>query len=400
MTRSCAKNSVLIVLPYAPTKIRPRARSNVTRLASMGYSVTVICPAGLHERDLVFSEFESSVSFVFVPVESFMRRWVRLSVGLLLLRPFSYYFYFSADLEREISRQLRVKDWASVFFERVPYLSCGSQGAIFDQTDCFSFQVNILRNLRSPVGLGYWIDSLLLPRFERKLASIFRAILVTTPLEAERARLFAGHRYKHKIESCLHDLQFGSKFSSDVPALGGEGGARIGFHGKLTYEPNRRALLRLEQLLGAVTGAGFELVVCGAGASEAAKVAPRLKYVGYVDDLAAHLRGLFAGLFPIKECVGVQNKVLECLSVGVPVIVSRQIFDSLEGIDFLVGRMIFIIDLDSFCWADRVVQIISHEIDPACGDRKEAIDYVARIAQEGRSRFEALVGNTIRIDNE
>lgn len=396
-TKKDSARTCLVVLPYSPTKIRPRAISNVRRLARLGFDVEVICPGSRVERgEVLVLISEPNVRFIFVDQEHWFVKIFRLAFFLVRARPITYYFYFSREIYNRITERLLSRSWDLVFIERLPYFAAPISRTIFDQTDCFSVQTRLFRNLKTFKGLMYWVDSLLLPRFERRVYAHYKYLVVTTPLEVSRVIDNAGHMGGAEVISCQHDIQveIGSVSIADLGDGSVSKSKLIGFHGKLSYEPNLRALSRLESLNHISEKEGIRIVVCGTAIPAAYNVAPSLSYLGYVDDISVYIRGLHCGIFPIKECVGIQNKVLECLAFGVPVIVSMEIYLSLPSPEDLKNILIFPVDIGVVGWEQVVTKIVC-DINPSIEDRSIGINYIRQIMESGSIVFKSLVSEIV-----
>jgi glycosyltransferase involved in cell wall biosynthesis len=65
---------------------------------------------------------------------------------------------------------------------------------------------------------------------------------------------------------------------------------------------------------------------------------PAIKVIGDTPDVRPYLHGATIVVVPLRIARGIQNKVLEALAVGKPVMASRQ---ALEGLDVVAGRHVY-----------------------------------------------------------
>lgn len=95
------------------------------------------------------------------------------------------------------------------------------------------------------------------------------------------------------------------------------GGRELMFLGDLAYAPNREGLAWFVEHVLPDADVVSELRVVGRGAAPAA---PRVRALGYVDDLASELDRAVAIVVPIRAGGGTRLKVLDAFGHGVPVV--------------------------------------------------------------------------------
>jgi glycosyltransferase involved in cell wall biosynthesis len=106
--------------------------------------------------------------------------------------------------------------------------------------------------------------------------------------------------------------------------------ASILFSGKMSYHANEAAALHLvHEVMPRVWRRRPEARVVIAGADPGARLLalgrdPRVEVTGYVPDLRPYLGRATLAAAPITYGVGVQNKVLEAMACGTPVVAARQ----------------------------------------------------------------------------
>lgn len=89
----------------------------------------------------------------------------------------------------------------------------------------------------------------------------------------------------------------------------------------------------------------FRVTVAGANPTpevRALAMEPGVTVTGYVTDIRPHVQGASVCVIPLRVARGVQNKVLEAMAMGVPVVVSPGAAEGIEaraGDDFLVARV-------------------------------------------------------------
>lgn len=113
---------------------------------------------------------------------------------------------------------------------------------------------------------------------------------------------------------------------------------RIVFTGVMSYAPNEdAALLLIEQLWPVLRASrpALELFVVGRDPSpaviEAGRRAAGVTVTGWVDDVRPYLEEASVYVAPIRYASGLQNKVLEALAMGVPVVTTPIVAEGLRG---------------------------------------------------------------------
>jgi polysaccharide biosynthesis protein PslH len=105
---------------------------------------------------------------------------------------------------------------------------------------------------------------------------------------------------------------------------------RLLFVGHLKYIPNNLAVRYIaEQILPALKDKldKFEFIICGKGheqLQEEFKDVPNLVFKGFVEDLSAEYLNASVLISPVPYASGVQNKVIEAMALGLPVVIFSQ----------------------------------------------------------------------------
>jgi glycosyltransferase involved in cell wall biosynthesis len=158
-------------------------------------------------------------------------------------------------------------------------------------------------------------------------------------------------------------------------------GATLLFLGRLSYHANVRAACHLvEDIMPRVWAERPDVRVVLAGAEPARRVRtlgrryrPRVDVTGYVPDVRPWLARATVSVNPLLYAVGVQNKVLEAMAMGAPVVATSEACGGLRIED---GKELLVADgPDAF--ARRILEVLG---DP---DRRR------RLAAHGRAYVEA-----------
>jgi glycosyltransferase involved in cell wall biosynthesis len=135
------------------------------------------------------------------------------------------------------------------------------------------------------------------------------------------------------------------------------------FSGKMSYHANVATALYLHQhimrLIWKVRPEAT-LTIVGSSPPKAIQrlaVDPRVEVTGYVEDLRPYIRRAQVMLSPMVYSVGIQNKVLEAMALGTPVVVAGQAAASLEAEH---GRELFVAGSPQQ-FADYALQLMNDE---------------------------------------
>ena len=185
-------------------------------------------------------------------------------------------------------------------------------------------------------------------KYEGWLAHQFDQVLVTSPAD-KQALLQLSHRSEGMIEharevglrrdvdSILHVLPNGVDLEYFSPGGGRRDDATITFTGKMSYHANVTAALHLVQdIMPHVWGQRPDVKVWIVGKDPTPAVralassSPNVLVTGTVPDVRPYLRQATMAVAPVPYGAGIQNKVLEAMACGTPVVASPQGVSALQ----------------------------------------------------------------------
>lgn len=193
---------------------------------------------------------------------------------------------------------------------------------------------------RGPMRLVYQAESRRLRAVEAGAVVPFDVAVVISDVEAQRYREHVTDRHEPVVVGNGVDLQ---RFSPAAPT----NDPVIIFTGVMSYKPNIDAAMWfarrvMPRILAAVPRARFDIV----GKAPSREVLsldelPGVRVVGPVEDTAQSLRASAVAVAPMRIAPGVQNKVLEAMACGLPVVCSTS---AASGIDATQGEHLLISD--------------------------------------------------------
>jgi len=313
--------------PFPPKrggKIRP---FNTIRHLARSHEVTV--------ASLVRSEEEATEGMGLAPFCAHFEmarvsapvQWLRMAARLPTPIPSSMGYFYSGQLARRVRRLLRTQRFELVFVHcsSVAQYVSGVRGMpkILDFGDMDSQKwLEYAGYKRFPLSLGYHVEGWKLERAERRLAAQFDVCTMTTRAEVE-----TFDRYQTGVPSAW----FPNGVDGDYFAPTGDSydPESIAFVGRMDYYPNQECMQdfcsKVLPRLQAVRP-GLKLTIVGAEPSAAVQrlgALPGVTVTGSVPDVRPFLRRAALMVAPLNIARGTQNKILESMAAGTPVVASR-----------------------------------------------------------------------------
>jgi sugar transferase (PEP-CTERM/EpsH1 system associated) len=299
---------------------------------------------------------------------------LRMVARLPTPTPSSMGFFYSPDVAREIRKVLAREQFDLVF------VHCSSVAQyvenvtgipkILDFGDMDSQKWREYSQHKPfPLSAGYWLEAVKLERTERDLAGQFDLATCTTRAEMESLRALGATGPTDWFPNGVDAGFFKPTDQPYDPDL-------LTFVGRMDYFPNQQAVTTfcrevLPELQRRRPGTRFEIV--GADPSEEIRELARLPGVsvtGSVPDVRPYVARAALTVAPLEIARGTQNKILESMAMGVPVVCSRQ---AAGGVDAMPGEHLLAHDTREQM-IDAVIGIL------------ESPELRGRLAESGRAR--------------
>jgi sugar transferase (PEP-CTERM/EpsH1 system associated) len=362
--------------PFPPKrggKIRPF--NMIKHLSAAGHEVTVASlarsPAEAEEgKGIAPYCARYEIAEVANPVQ-FARMVARVPTPV----PSSMGFFYSATLARKV-RELLARERFDLIFvhcSSVAQYVAGVRGIpkILDFGDMDSQKwLEYARYKPFPLCLGYWLEGRKLEREERRLAAQFDVCTATTRAEWETLESYrtgvATDWFPNGVDSSYF-APSGEPYDPDT----------LCFVGRMDYYPNQECMFEFcAKVLPRVQARSpqTKLLIVGADPSPEVKKLGEVRGVtvtGSVPDVRPYLQRSALMVAPLNIARGTQNKILEAMASGVPVVVSGV---AAGGVDAL-PREHFLVANTPEEHAEVVVRLLE--------DRSER----ARLSAAGRSRM-------------
>jgi sugar transferase (PEP-CTERM/EpsH1 system associated) len=328
--------NVLYITPYVPSRVRTRPYNLIRALTLLGHQITLLTAAGTSPEE---QEEADELRGWGVRVEVFPVPLVR-SLGNCLRalptrEPLQAVYAYHPGMERRLGELLREEAFDVVHTEhlRAARLVRAVVGTptVYDSVDCISLlfaqAAQSGAQLRSRLMTA--VDLARTRRYEAQLLTRYGRVVVTSRRDKDALEELA-RRYLPPATRAASvtvvtngvDLEY---FQPQENA-GQRNGRTVVFTGKMSYHANTAAVLYfarevLPHIWAVDTEVQFQVV--GKDPPETVQQLAtdgRIHVTGTVDDLRPHLARATVAVCPALYAVGIQNKVLEAMAMGTPVV--------------------------------------------------------------------------------
>lgn len=342
--------NILFVSAYTPSRIRVRPYNFIKALAQRGHDITLVC--GATPDDAAALEELGRICQRVVTVET-----SKLHMGWNALRaipgslPLQAALSFGAPLLNVVRQEANRSNAAGLPYYDVAHIEHLRASAlayalqpiptVLDAVDSISLLFE--RALRGSPSLKSRIMALVdLARtrhYEAHYTAHYDEVLVSSPEDAWALRELARTASEPVMPEHIHVVPNGVDLTYFAPQQVERWPATLVFSGKMSYHANVAAVLLLvHEIMPRVWAQRPDVRVVITGSAPTREVRAlaadlRVEVTGYVDDLRSYLAQATIAISPLRYAVGIQNKVLEAMAMGAPVIAARQVARALHTED-------------------------------------------------------------------
>ena len=382
-------------IPYPPNKgDKIRAYHEVRGLSERGHEVHVLAFADAPD-DLAAAGglLPYCASVVVLPLDV-PKAKARSLLALAGDGSLSLAYYRVAAMERSVGdavARLAPDAWVAYSSVMSQYVPPGlRQRAVMDLVDVDSEKWrDYSLSHRWPMSSIYRIEARRLRRHELQVVRSFGASILATAREAELIRGDLDGPAATRLHSVVNGVDteyFRPNVAQQIERTASERERqgqpdrrpRIVFTGAMDYEPNveavgwfaREAFPRIRQVR---PDAVFQ-IVGSRPASAVRELAslPGVQVTGFVDDVRPYLWGASVCVIPLKIARGIQNKLLEAMACGRPVVATP---DAVAAVAVRDGEEVVVAERTQF--ADAVLGLLTRP-DQASHLEKLARQFVER----------------------
>jgi len=311
-----------------------------------------------------------------VPVSA-VPQALRMALRLPTLGPSSFGYFYSPSMAAVVERLLRSSSYDLIFCHCSSVAQYVADVAaipkILDFGDMDSHKwLDYARFKPTPLNAGFWLEGIKLKREEQRLARRFDVCTATTRAEWDTLESYRCANATDWFPNGVDVDYFAPSHEPYDPDL-------ISFVGRMDYYPNQEAMFKFcADVLPLLhkQRPQLKLQIVGADPSPAVRRLARQQNVtvmGSVPDVRPFLTGSVLLVAPLSIARGTQNKLLESMAAGVPVVTSPL---AAAGVDAVPGEHLQVArSPEEYC--EAILRISTDRVERA------------RLARSGRERMQS-----------
>ncbi|CBL44194.1 Putative glycosyltransferase [gamma proteobacterium HdN1] len=270
------------------------------------------------------------------------RSYLNTLLALGSTTPLQVAYYRSSDFAKAVDRLMPEHDGVlSHLIRCAEYVKESDKPRILEMTDAISLNYERVRQLKNAGGLKaqiYRLESRRLLAYERRIVDAFDLTVLVS--ETDKVHLVGAQHDKVMVCSngvALEHLPFRERHDSQPVIV---------YIGNMASVQNMDACLYFARdvmpLVTQRVRATFRVVGrISDGDAERLRAFPNVEVTGAVDGVAEAVEDARLGVCPVRLGAGVQNKVLEYMALGLPVVTSSI---GLEGFEAQPERDLLVAD--------------------------------------------------------
>ncbi|MGD2156277.1 MAG: glycosyltransferase [Anaerolineales bacterium] len=366
---------ILFLVPYVPNLIRVRPYNLIRSLTARGHRVTVMTLSNYEEEDVArLEEYCHRVYAYDLPT---WRSVLNTLAALPTSTPLQAVYSWQPALAKGCLQLARDCNGTSPSFViHIEHLRGARYGLylkkhltklnlqvpiIWDSVDCITHLFNQAAE-HSLNATSRWLTRFELGRtrrYERFLVKQFDRTLVTSRVDKDAfSSLIPGENPAPDVSVLPNGVDL--EYFTPKEALGKEN-ATLVVSGKMSYHANVTMVMHLVNEIMPLVWArnpGVKLWIVGKDPPNEIKglaKAPTVTVTGMVDDIRPYLQSATLAVAPIQYGAGVQNKVLEAMACGTPVISTSQ---AVSALDAQPGRDLLLAD-EPVKFAEAILSLLN-----------------------------------------
>jgi polysaccharide biosynthesis protein PslH len=337
---------ILFVVPNVPSPIRPRPLHFIRGLSQI-HQVSVVCLA-TNDTDQRFAaelrQYCQNLEVIRLPR---WRSFANCLLGLFSQTSLRCAYFYSSTLRDRVRALVEANQVDLIHAEHLKSVSMvqpvlGKVPALFDAVDCLSMLETRRGSIaKNPlIKLFAWTESRKLARSEAEASRRFSRVVISSPVDREAYPSPGGLEKIESVPNGVDLVHFGFRQFKTQTNL-------LVFCAKLDYFPNEDAVLYFARSVWPVLRARRPELLFEIVGSRPPKSVLRLdgkdniRVIASVPDVRPYLGRACVALCPLRIRAGIQNKMLEAMALGVPLVatpICRQ------GLEVEAGKHLLIAD--------------------------------------------------------
>lgn len=334
---------ILFITPYVPSHIRVRPYHLIKAL-SVSHEVSLVslvCEE--YEREMVAQVADYCTSVDLVPLSK-LRAYVNCFLALPTPMPLRVAYYQAPAFARHIQQVIRERDIQVMHGELIKIvpalqvvLAQENIPCLYDSVDCISSYLQQMSAMCDPLrNIFVYTELAKMRRYERQSLTAFDRVVITSAHDRDYLMALGGQLEHIQVIPNGVDTQY------FTPPTAPREADSLVFCAKLDYYPNSQAILHFcHAVLPLIwqRRPQVHLTIVGNNPPQSVRrlsADKRITVTGYVPDIRPYLGRASIALAPLLVTAGMQNKVLEALAMGTPMVAtpgscrSLQVKDSIH----------------------------------------------------------------------
>jgi len=376
---------IAFVVPYVPNLIRTRPYNLILHLVAQGHQVEVFTLGSGKRDELDAQALRNKGAVVHYFNHPIWRSFLNSALTVPTRQPLQSVYSWHGGLSQQLVAQVAQQAFDIVHVEHLRGSRFGlyirskipAQAVVWDSVDCISHLFEQASS-QSRSLFGRFMTRFELPRTkkaEAQLICAFDHALVTSVVDREALLGLVSNGQKTAPLSVLPngvDLEY---FQPN-PAIQRDTDAIV-FSGKMSYHANISMVKYLvTEIMPLVWKARLGAKLFIVGKDPSAEIVefgrdPRITVTGTVDDIRPYLWRAAVSVVPLLYGAGIQNKILEAMATGTPVITTSR---TLSALSALPGGEVLVADTPE-AFAAALLSVMENESErTALG--QAGMDYV------------------------
>jgi sugar transferase (PEP-CTERM/EpsH1 system associated) len=340
---------------------------------SKHHRVTLACPLEGPAELAAAGEFRAVIPDLECAAVGKLKRYLSVFTSLAGTRPLSLGFFACRSLLGRVSERFREESFDLVYVSSSSAAQYSTQSGVRTLVDFIDVDsekwAQFAVNSSQPFSWIYRLEARRLRRYEIELSHQARLSLFATVRDQRIFRQFAPDAESAVVLNGV-DLDYfcpGNRHSSGPPT--------IIFTGALDYFPNADAVRWFaKQVLPLIRRSvhNVRFLVVGRRPGRMVRqigLLQGVEVISNVPDVRPYMRAADVAVVPLRIASGIQNKALEAMAMGLPVVASLR---TAEGIDASASEEWFV-EKSPDAYADRIVSLLQDPVTrSAVGSRGRA----------------------------